>query len=190
MILKEEQRYGRLKSTAVNHTYINSGFYRKKFDTITDSMKLNRLLYEKAKEMLNHRSGTEIEDMYWFDAENEKVLYSKLDEEENEIIRHSDLIDRTIRQCECVIAMHTHPHSLPPSAEDFNCFVNFNYSLGIVICHDGSIFVYTAEHEINKELWNAYVQDALEENGREQKAAQMAALHNFVVNGDIEVWEV
>lgn len=49
-------------------------------------MKLNHLLYEKAKEMLNHRSGTEIEDMYRFDAENEKILYSKLDEEGNEII--------------------------------------------------------------------------------------------------------
>lgn len=55
---KEEQRYGRNKDTAINHAYISSGEYRKKFDQISDNKKLNKLLYQLAKTMLEHRSGT------------------------------------------------------------------------------------------------------------------------------------
>ena len=60
----EEQRLGRNKQTAINHTYICSGKYRKKFDAISDNMELSRLLYNITKEMLMHRAGTEFEDMY------------------------------------------------------------------------------------------------------------------------------
>lgn len=63
-VLLEYQRYGRNKETAINHTYINSGEYRSKFDRITENINVNRILYNKAKEMLNHRSGTKYEDMY------------------------------------------------------------------------------------------------------------------------------
>ena len=59
----EEQRYGRNKPTQVNHTYLNSGAYRRKFDTLTDSRSLNRLIYQSAKEMLIHRSGTMLENL-------------------------------------------------------------------------------------------------------------------------------
>ena len=47
----EEQRYGRNKDTIINRTYINSGDYRKKFDRISSSPKLNRLLYQLSKKM-------------------------------------------------------------------------------------------------------------------------------------------
>ena len=71
---KEEQRYGRNKDTTINHAYISSGEYRKKFDKISDNKKLNKLLYQLAKSMLEHRSGTLYEDMYWIDAETATVV--------------------------------------------------------------------------------------------------------------------
>ena len=64
----ENQRYGRNKGTVVNHTYIESGVYRNKFDKITHNKNMSRILYSKAKEMLEHRSGTLFEDMYWIDG--------------------------------------------------------------------------------------------------------------------------
>ena len=70
----EEQRYGRNKDTIINRTYINSGDYRKKFDKISASPKLNRLLYQLSKKMLEHRSGTEYEDMYWIDPQSIAVI--------------------------------------------------------------------------------------------------------------------
>ena len=60
----EEQRYGKNKQTAINHKYIESGSYQKKFDFISSNVELNRLLYKLAKRMLKHRSGTMYEDMY------------------------------------------------------------------------------------------------------------------------------
>jgi len=48
----------------VNHSYINSGEYRKKFDGISNDKALNRKVYQITKKMLEHRSGTLLEDMY------------------------------------------------------------------------------------------------------------------------------
>ena len=76
---KEEQRYGRNKDTVINHAYICSGEYRKKFDQISDNKKLNKLLYQLAKSMLEHRSGTLYEDMYWIDAETATIVAKEID---------------------------------------------------------------------------------------------------------------
>lgn len=53
----ELQRKGRNKDTIINHAYIESGDYRKKFDYISGDKKLNRLIYDLSKKMLNHCSG-------------------------------------------------------------------------------------------------------------------------------------
>ena len=71
----ECQRPGRNKETIVDTSYISSGEYRRKFDIITLNSELNRLIYQKAKEMLIHRSGTEFEDMYWIDMDCKEVLF-------------------------------------------------------------------------------------------------------------------
>ena len=42
----EKQRYGRNKSTAINHAYINSGEYRNKFNNLSDNEELNRIVYK------------------------------------------------------------------------------------------------------------------------------------------------
>ena len=68
----EGQRYGRNRDTLINKTYINSGNYRRKFDLISDDIKLKRLLYLLAKKMLTHRAGTLFEDMYWIDPETRR----------------------------------------------------------------------------------------------------------------------
>lgn len=74
----EFQRTGRNKSTQVNNGYINGGEYRKKFDSLSDSKELNRLVYQLAKKMLEHRAGTEYEDMYWIDLDTLTVVAKKL----------------------------------------------------------------------------------------------------------------
>ena len=76
----EEQRYGRNKDTIVNFSYIESGEYRRKFDSISDNIKLNRLLYQLAKKMLKHRSGTLYEDMYWIDIDTGEIVASEVNQ--------------------------------------------------------------------------------------------------------------
>ncbi len=119
---RENQRYGRNKDTVVNKTYINSGEYRRKFNGISDNPNVNRTLYNCAKAALKHRSGTKFEDMYWIDGNTGKIITSALNEKyESGVIRNKKR-DKKIAMYSNVIAVHTHPSSMPPSAGDFNSF--------------------------------------------------------------------
>lgn len=155
-LIKEEQRYGRNKETVINRAYIESGEYRKKFDRISNDAELNKLLYQLAKKMLIHRSGTLYEDMYWIDPETLQVVASETNCELEQRIVYSEATKRAIRGKEGLITIHTHPNSFPPSLEDFNSnFANGN-GRGIVCGHDGKVYVYWAKVLLQKERTEFY----------------------------------
>lgn len=185
----EFQRYGRNKSTIVDSNYISSGEYRKKFDKITDNPEFSRLLYSKAKEMLLHRSGTMYEDMYWFDELNVKIITKEINSFEEEQILYSESINKAIVGNDNVVAMHTHPCSMPPSIADFNSVEEHGYSLGIVLCHDGKIFCYKSSEKITKLMYELYVADYYKQLNDEYEA-QLMALKELSETYDIEFWEV
>ena len=185
----EEQRYGRNKPTQVNHTYLNSGAYRRKFDTLTDSRSLNRLIYQSAKEMLIHRSGTMLEDMYWIDPETETVVYRKLDETKERMIRVDDSTFKVLNKYDDLIPIHTHPSSFPPSPADFTCLYQTGYSFGIVLCHDGKVFTYSSFKPLDVILWEAYMA-GFKASGQNEYEAQIAALTVFYMANDISFKEV
>ena len=153
----EYQRYGRNKNTLVNKTYIDSGEYRRKFDNLTDNPYVNKTLYDCAKTALKHRSGTVLEDMYWIDSKTGKVLLSVIDSTDEQAIIYTDKIRNTIKSNENIITLHTHPSSMPPSASDFNSCFNNKYKIGFVVCHNGRVFGYTSNEEINENLYNRYI---------------------------------
>lgn len=120
----EYQRYGRDKSTLVNKTYIESGEYRRKFDKISDNPEVSKDLYTAAKTALKHSSGTELEDMYWFDGKTGQIISMELNASNPRIVTYSDKTKSALRSCDNVIALHTHPGSMPPSIEDLNACCN------------------------------------------------------------------
>lgn len=185
----EFQRYGRNKSTLVNATYISSGIYRNKFDKITNNKKVNRILYSKAKEMLLHRSGTLYEDMYWFDSDTGTVIAKEVDSSEEEQILYSESINKAIEDKNNIIAVHTHPYSMPPSMADFNSAKEHNYMLGIVLCHDGKIFCYKSDEIISKMMYNLYVADYYLQL-HDEYLAQIEAIKELSELYSIEFWEV
>jgi len=155
-LIKEEQRYGRNKETVINRAYVEGGEYRKKFDRISGDAELNKLLYQLAKRMLIHRSGTLYEDMYWIDPETLQVVASETNCELEQRIVYSDATKRAIRKKEGLITIHTHPNSFPPSQEDFNSNFKNRNAYGIVCCHDGKVFRYSAVTNIAKETYFFY----------------------------------
>ena len=185
----ELQRYGRNKSTLVNGTYISSGEYRNKFDKITDNKDVNRIIYSKAKEMLLHRSGTLYEDMYWFDADTGKIIAKEIDSSEEEQILYSESIGKAIEGKNNIIAVHTHPCSMPPSIADFNSAKDHNYMLGVVLCHDGKIFCYKSDEIISKMMYNLYVADYYVQF-QDEFLAQLEAIKELSEAYSIEFWEV
>ncbi len=189
----EYQRYGRNKDTLINSKYINSGEYRRKFDKITGNDDINRILYSKAKEMLFHRSGTLLEDMYWIDGNTGKILASALDEKEEEKIAYTTSISKAINGRDNLIAMQTHPNSMPPSMADLNSCFKHNYSQSLVICHDETIYSYTSKQKVPDKLYDIYIKKfgINGNNDKEtEKDAQLKTLFQICRNYSISFKEV
>lgn len=194
----EYQRMGRNKDTTINQTYISGGSFRNKFDKIVDDKTVSRVLYNKAKEMLYHRSGTKYEDMYWIDAETGEIIASILDAETEEEIIYNSLLLKRLHRHNKIIAMHTHPNSMPPSVPDFNFVYKHGYDLGIIICHDGKIFIYTAEEEIRESLFDLMIaeyydehyNESVENEQRFEFKAQLSVLNRIKQSYSIDFREV
>ena len=171
----EQQRKGRNKNTIIDYNYISSNRYRKKFDYISNDKKLNKLLYKIAKKMLLHRSGTEYEDMYWIDLINGKIVCKITDSKYKKKILYTTTIKKMIKKSENLLTIHTHPDSFPPSIDDINSNYDHNYEIGSVICHDGRVYMYSAEERINVNYYKLTVEDYLK-NGYNEDTAQIEAL--------------
>lgn len=185
----EFQRYGRNKATVVNKTYINSGEYRRKFDKITDNPEINRSLYGLAKRMLFHRSGTLFEDMCWVDGDNGRLVALAKEERLEERIAYPESLKKLIAGRQSLITMHTHPHSMPPSASDFNSMFKHDYRIALVLCHNGIVFQYMAAEAVNERLYSMYIQRFMAD-GISEYEAQLRALERLRDTYAIEFWEV
>lgn len=128
---------------------------------MSEYLEFQRYGRDKAKEMLIHRSGT----------------------------KYSDSIHRAITGRKNVIAMHTHPCSMPPSIADFNSVYEHDYMLVIVICHNGKIYCYKSSEVITQSMHNLYVADYYKILHDEYEA-QAAALNEMMKTYDILYWEV
>lgn len=185
----EEQRYGRNKQTTVNHTYINGGEFRRKFDNISNNRNLNRRLYQLAKKMLNHRSGTLYEDMYWINVDTADVVASELESDVEEQILYSDSTIETIRSYDNLLTIHSHPNSFPPSISDLNSNYINGYQIGIIVCHDGKIYMYSVLEEINENYYHMTIAEYLNQ-GYTESDAQLMTLQHLQERFDIQFKEV
>lgn len=185
----EQQRKGRNKETIVNSAYINSGEYKRKFDNIADNAELSRLLYKLAKNMLIHRSGTEFEDMYWIDLDEIRVIAEETNSLVKKRIIYSNKIIKKFQSCKNIITIHSHPDSFPPSIADFNSNYDHNYVVGIVACHNGKLYMYSANERINEDYYKLVVEGFLK-IGYNEEEAQIKALENLQINFDIKFKEV
>lgn len=186
----ESQRPGNDKQTQIVRSYIESGAYRRKFDQISDSVELPRLLYKIAKEMLFHRSGTRYEDMYWVDLEGIEIVAKEIECGSEECIAYSKATWDAIEEYpNRLLTLHTHPNSMPPSVDDFNsCFIN-GYVAGLVICHNGKIYQYTSRQYVEPKYFDLTVAGFLN-MGYNEVEAQLAAISEVSKHFDIMFKEV
>lgn len=187
--LQEKQRYGRNKNTHINRTYINSGEYRKKFDQISDDKELNRKVYQIAKKILQHRSGTMLEDMYWIDIDTCKIVASETEQKKERKIMYSKATKRNILQHKKLLVIHSHPSSMPPSINDFNSALRNRYQVCLVCCHDGKIFLYNSNNHVI-ELFYKNTVAKYRKLGYNEYDSQIHALTQFQKKGDISFKEV
>ncbi len=187
----ENQRYGRNKSTLVNKSYIESGEYRRKFDKLTENPKINKSLFNAAREALKHRSGTLYEDMYWIDGDTGDVVAKVVDQKGGvtERVIYPYSVKKAIEGKRNLFTLHTHPQSMPPSPEDFNSAFYHGYKLSVIACHNGRVFAYAANEEININLFDLYTKAGIRK-GLDEFNAQLYALNEIKRSYDIYFKEV
>lgn len=173
----------------VNHSYINSGEYRRKFDNISEDLVVNRKIYQLAKKMLKHRSGTLYEDMYWLDLNTLEVIASETNCGIEEGIIYSESTKKIIKKCSNLLTIHSHPHSFPPSITDINSNYFNGYTIGIIVCHDGTVYMYKAEEEVSEKYYTLLVEEYLK-TGYTEKDAQTKALKEIMQKFDVQFKEV
>ena len=139
--LQEVQRYGRNKNTTINQSYIDGGQYRSKFDKISDDRMLNKKVYRIAKKMLKHRTGTLFEDMYWVDIDSLKIVAAETEQKIIGRIKYSKKTKKVVKKYSNLLAIHTHPNSMPPSVNDFNSSLKNGYRYASYVVMMGRFFI-------------------------------------------------
>ena len=144
--------------------------------------------------MLIHRSGTLYEDMYWIDYDECEVVAKEINSRIERKIIYSDATKKVIEAYKkspdkTLITIHSHPSSFPPSIDDFMANYDNDYTLGLVVCHNGSIFMYAASEAINSDYYNLVVADYIKD-GYNDYEAQIKAINELQKNFDIIFKEV
>lgn len=153
------ETFKRIGTNAVDLDYIKSEDFRKKFNQITNNSTANDALRKYATAMLTHRKGTDGEDLYIIDAQG-NLLLRKIDGENElgvEVSKEEANMLRMIYPDE-TIGIHNHPTNILPTGSDFVVAGYRKYKCGIVVTHDGRVFLYKAgDKPFRSEFFNRVV---------------------------------
>lgn len=140
------------QDTVIHKKIIESPDYRRKFNQVSDSDRVNRIAWQRSKEMLTHRSGTRYEDIAFVDYLTGKSKINKEYHEESTAKPNKGMIEMLYNsKPNTIIAIHNHPGSSVPSLADLMTCKKRAYKFGLVVCHDGKIYKYS----VDKEKFNA-----------------------------------
>ena len=178
-VFYNQERITKSRAFAVDSKVLESREYADKFDLMANSPQERREFLKAAKELLQHRSGQNGEDLYLYNRDRQtwvkSVTGSKpgTPEYTEEIF---NAIKKAKEKGEQVVAFHNHPGSMPPSAADINAALQNGYSAGYVLCHDGTIYKYSApKTKIIDAIYNKRV-DSFKKTGYNEGDAQRKAL--------------
>jgi hypothetical protein len=182
----------------IDKPYIMSSKFRRKFNNATSNQKLNKALYNAAKEMLFDRSGTNFESMYWFDGLTGDIIakfdamgrlpaYSGVSNEFK--IIYDKRISSKLFGYDNIVTLHNHPNSTAPSPGDLNSAYLHSYNDGFTVSHNGGLYRYTCKELVNEHMFDRYMSKFLSENC-EWNEAQIRSYEKLSVNQQINVMEI
>ena len=136
-------------ATAVSPT-VKTAQYRRLYNNLEESVKIQRYAYQCAKEMLQHRSGTKFEDMTYINTVTGEQLTRSDYDVENQVMpskRMKEMVQKS--EPYTVIALHNHPGNSVPSMADIHSAYVQKYKYGLIVCHNGVLMRYCVTGESN-----------------------------------------
>lgn len=156
----EQSHKGIDRTLQINRKYIKSRIFDDRFKKLGEDREITKIISGRAKQILNHRSGTEFEDLVFIDSRTGDTL-SRLDFDVPRKVLPSKRMMKFLKDSEprTIIAIHNHPGGRIPSFSDFMVAEKRKYKYGIVVGHDGSIFKYTIEDNarLEESIYNIFV---------------------------------
>lgn len=149
-----KEDYVNIEKTKVNWSNIRTDKWRKSFDKITDNRKVNNSIRRICKQILKHRDGTFYEDMYLINSKTGVIEgFNTMSNIKQTITLNHSLVSALENKSVDLIGIHNHPFSTIPSLGDLNAIAQrSNQSMGVIICHDGTIFKYSKPCRVIKEV--------------------------------------
>lgn len=145
--LNQDDRVSKNIEYAVPHGLLQKREYKDKFFLMDSDSQTADKFYGIAKEILEHRGGTNGEDIYLYDPISKEIGKGT----SGEIAYHPEYDDELkkwfLKHPRNLIAFHNHARNSPPSFDDIVSASLRGYSKGFVLCHNGTIYEYTASSE-------------------------------------------
>lgn len=136
------------KENVADMDYINSKQYRNKFDGITDNADVNSTIYRYSKAMITHRQGTYFEDLYIIDKDTGKLIAKETRSNVENMVSYSIKTNELIKQNpNKLISIHNHGTNNPPTGSDLGSAGYHRYSMGVIPCHNGDVYVYKVSNK-------------------------------------------
>lgn len=136
----------------VNWKLVKSKEYSEKFNSISQNEKANKLAHKHARRMLVNRDGKNTEELYAISLTTGKDVSSIVNQNNTFGVTRTDAftnrVNEALKNDERILYLHNHPRSYMPSTADLNELVGEPNSLGLIICHNGNIYLYSAPNKI------------------------------------------
>lgn len=179
---QEQEKKGKINDHTINKDIIGTKEYRDKFSELTSDANINEKLYNKAIDILDHRNGTDYEDMHLISINDSlvkgsqtKVEYFDLVPEEKRHLHvwYNESLNSAIKNnpVKTLISIHNHPNSLPPSGGDFESQFEHGYKFGLIPCHNGDLYYY----EIGKKKFSGLLYDLTVDKYKKQGYSELEA---------------
>lgn len=166
----------------VDLEYIKSTEYKEKFKQITDRPEVNESIYQRTKAMLTHRNGTNREDMYLLDKSSGRIIGAQTASKMEYEVVYNGSLKKAIKESApySLISIHNHPTNIPPSGSDFVSAGFRKYGLGVVVCHNGDVYVYEAgDRPFSGKLFDDTVEKYMKRGYTNGVEANIKALEQF-----------
>lgn len=145
IIREQSKRKYEHSDLVINNEKIQSAEYHKAFQDLGESSDVARSMWSNTKKMLNHRNGSEYEDLIYIDSRNGKSIVQDQYSKKPRQVEPTKRMKRMVKNAPegSIIAIHNHAYNSTPSVGDLASAYTGKYKYGIIACHNGNLFKYS-----------------------------------------------